>query len=178
MFQAPWIYCSYLTNFAFSLITGNRCKVGVTLYSLLTTNSFFHQVFSAYASMIRRYMQTHTHTHIYTHIPIYVLHIMHILRNGIFLAVSVTKGCHSHQDCSHHLPWENSRRKECLPPSSHQTVGTSLHEKIQAVKIQNTDPRKWRYISKEWNQWVKTLASFYTYKSAKFLNLRYLVFFH
>ena len=24
--------------------------------------------------------------------------------NGIFPAISVTKGCHSHQGCSHHLP--------------------------------------------------------------------------
>ena len=35
-----------------------------------------------------------------------------------------------------------------------------------------------RCISKEWFQWVQTLKSSHTKKGAKFLNLRYLVFFY
>ena len=45
-------------------------------------------------------------------------------------------------------------------------------------KMKDPSHRELRYIWEEWFQWAQTFSSFYTQKSTKFLNLRYLVFFN
>ena len=70
-----------------------------------------------------------------------------IQRNGIFLAISVNKGCH--QVCSPSTwagePKGNSGKKEYLPCSSHQTKATAYVslEESQDVTRQGLAPDTW-----------------------------------
>ena len=69
-----------------------------------------------------------------------------LLRNGIFPAISVNKGCHSHQhlQASNVSQWALETQEGKTPAiSSHQIAATpyTSPEETQDVKTQDTGPR-------------------------------------
>ena len=59
---------------------------------------------------------------------------------------------------------------------SHSLQGAPRKPRME--KTRDTGPRERRCVEKGWFQWAQTLASSRTKRSAKFLNLGYLVFFN
>ena len=108
-----------------------------------------------------------------------------IVRNKIELAISVKKRCHHRQRLQPppRVSWWALRelRKETkntchLAAIISQPLPKVSPEETQDAKTQDTGSRQLRCTSKEWFQWAQTFASSHMEKSAKFLNLRYLVF--
>ena len=103
------------------------------------------------------------------------------LGNGIFPAIAVSKRCHSHQQLQPQpmVSWwgHQEEKNTChLAAIRLQPLPAVSLEETQVMATQDTGPRLLRYITKEWFQWLQTLASSHTQKSIKLLKLTYLVF--
>ena len=92
-----------------------------------------------------------------------------IFINGIFPAISVNKGCHSHQllQPSNVSQWAlrelRAEKNTChLAANRLQPLPMVNPEETQDLKTQDTSARWLRCISKEWFQWAQTLAPSHT----------------
>ena len=84
-----------------------------------------------------------------------------ILRNGLFPAISVNKGCHQWLQPSNMSWWtqrklrkENTCHLEAVRLKPQPMVSP---EETQDVTRQGTSPRQLRCISREWFQWARLL---------------------